>query len=111
MGKKEQFSEEYQKLRDQLAQIGYICTGSITEVYRKCGKSYCICAKDENAAHGPYNVWTRKIKGKTVTRNLTDDQAELCRGCIQKMRKLEVIIVKMRELTAKYIEEQKNSNH
>jgi len=29
MGKKEQFSEEYQKLRDQLAQTGYITTGSI----------------------------------------------------------------------------------
>ena len=110
MGKKEQFSEEYQKLRDQLAQIGYICTGSITEVYRKCGKLYCFCAKDENAAHGPYTVWTRKIKGKTVTRNLTDDQAELCRECIRKMRELEVIIVKMRELTAKHIEDQKKSN-
>ena len=110
MGKREQFSEEYQKLTDQLAQIGYICTGSITTVYRKCGKSYCFCAKDEKAAHGPYNVWTRKVKGKTVTRNLTDAQAELSRECIQRMRKLEVILEKMKELTAKYIEEQKNSN-
>ncbi len=79
MGKTEQFSDEYQKLRDQLTQTGYICTGSITTVYRKCGKSYCFCAKDENAVHGPYNVWTRKVKGKTVTRNLTDAQAELCK--------------------------------
>jgi len=111
MGKKEQFSQEYQKLRDQLIQTGYICTGSITTVYRKCGKSYCFCAKDENAVHGPYSVWTRKVKGKTVTRNLTDAQVELCRECIQNMRKLEVIIGKMKELTVKYIEEQKNPNH
>ena len=111
MGKKEQFSEEYQKLRYQLAQTGYITTGSITTVYRKCGKSYCFCAKDEKALHGPYNVWTRKVKGKTVTRNLTDAQVELCRECIQNMRKLEVIIRKMKEQTVKYIEEQKNSNH
>ncbi len=107
MGKKEQFSEEYQELRDQLAQTGHICTGSITTVYRKCGKSYCFCAKDENAVHGPYNVWTRKVKGKTVTRNLTEAQAELCRKCIQDMRNLKDIIEKMRELTAKHIEEQK----
>lgn len=107
MGKKEQFSEEYQKLRDQLAQTGYICTGSITTVYRKCGKSYCYCAKDKKAVHGPYNVWTRKVKGKTVTRNLTNEQAELCRECIHNLRQLEGIIEKMKELTAKYIEKQK----
>ncbi|MDP7611704.1 MAG: hypothetical protein QGH62_04580 [Nitrospinaceae bacterium] len=107
MGKTEQFSDEYQKLRDQLTQTGYICTGSITTVYRKCGKSYCFCAKDENAVHGPYNVWTRKVKGKTVTRNLTDAQAELCKECIQRMRKVEVILEKMKNLTVKYIEEQK----
>ena len=110
MEKKEKFSEEYQQLRDQLAQIGYICTGSITTAYRKCGKPHCFCAKDEKAVHGPYNVWTRKVKGKTVTRNLTDTQAELCRECIQKLRNLEVIIGKMKELTAKHIENQKNSN-
>ena len=111
MEKKEQFSKEYQKLRDQLAQTGYICTGSIMTVYRKCGKSYCFCAKDENAVHGPYNVWTRKVKAKTRTRNLTDSQAELCREYVLNMRKLETTIAKMRELTAKYIEEQKYSNH
>ena len=110
MGKKEQFSKEYQRLRDQLAQTGYITTGSITIVYRKCGKPYCFCAKDEKAVHGPYNVWTRKINGKTVTRNLTDSQAELCRECIQRMRELEAILEKMKELTAKYIEEQKKPN-
>ena len=108
MGKKEQFSDEYQELRDQLAQTGYITTGSITTVYRKCGKPYCFCAKDEKAVHGPYNVWTRKINGKTVTRNLTDTQAELCKKCIQNMRHLEATIDQMKKLTAKYIEEQKN---
>ena len=107
MNKKDSVEKEYSKLRDQLFQMGYICTGSITTVYRKCGKPYCFCAKDENAMHGPYNVWTRKVKGKTVTRNLTDSQAQLCRECIKNMRKVETIIEKMKELTAKYIEEQK----
>ena len=107
MGKKEEFSEQYQRLREQLAKTGHICTGSITTVYRKCGKPYCYCAKDENAVHGPYNVWTRKVKGKTVTRNLTDVQAELCRECVRNLRQLEGIIEKMKELSVKYIEGQK----
>jgi hypothetical protein len=107
MGKEEQFSEEYQRLQEQLANTGYISTGSITTVYRKCGKPYCYCAKDKNALHGPYNVWTRKVKSKTVTRNLTDAQAELCRECIQNLRRLEGIIEKMKELSVKHIEDQK----
>jgi len=107
MGKKEQFSEEYQKLRDLLGKTGYICTGSITTVYRKCGKPYCFCSKDEKAFHGPYNVWTRKVKGKTVTRNLTNKQVELCKQCIQNIRELEAIIARMKALSVKYIEEQK----
>ena len=108
MGKKEQFPEEYQKLIDQLKQTGYISTGSITTVYRKCGKSYCYCAKDKEAVHGPYNVWTRKVKGKTVTRNITDNQVELCRECIQNLRKLEGILEKMKDLSVRHIEEQKS---
>jgi len=105
--KKSQFSKEYQKLRDRLANTGYICTGSITTVYKKCGKDYCFCAKDEKAMHGPYNVWTRKVKGKTVTRNLTVKQVKLCKECIQNIRELESIIEEMKELSVKYIEEQK----
>lgn len=102
--KDKQFSEEYQKLRSRLAQTGYICTGSITTAYCKCGKLYCICARDEKALHGPYNVWTRKVKGKTVTRNLTDEQAQQCRACIQNKRNLEVLIDEMKILTVNYIE-------
>ena len=107
MGTREQFSEEYRQLTAQLAKIGYICSGSITTVYKKCGKRYCHCAKDEHSLHGPYNVWTRKVKGKTVTRNLTDAQAELCRESIQNLRRLESIIEKMRKISVKHIEEQK----
>ena len=105
--KKNQFSEEYKKLRRELAQTAYISTGSITTVYSKCRKPSCACAKKGGALHGPYNVWTRKVKGKTVTRNLTNKQAQLCRECIQNLRHVERIIAEMKTLTAKYIEDSK----
>ena len=101
------FSEKYQELRRQLAKTGYICTGSIGIVYRKCGKPYCVCAKKEEVLHGPYNVWTRKVKGKTVTRNLTEKQAQLCRECIKNLRQVEKIIEEMKTLTVQYIEDSK----
>ena len=102
-----QFSEKYQGLRRQLTKTGYISTGSISTVYRKCGKSYCVCAKKEEVLHGPYNVWTRKVKGKTVTRNLTDKQAQLCRECVKNLRQLEQIIEEMKTLTVQYIVDSK----
>ena len=105
-----QFSEQYQQLRLQLADTGYICTGSVCTVYRKCGKPYCACAKDKKALHGPYNAWTRKVKGKTVTRNLTDEQAHLCRECITNLRQLEDVIEQMKNLTVQYMEDSRKKS-
>ena len=108
--KDERFSEKYQELRGQLAKTGYISTGSISTVYRKCGKSYCVCAKKEDVLHGPYNVWTRKVKGKTVTRNLTEKQSQLCKECIKNLRQLEDLIEEMKTHTAQYIEDSKKDH-
>ena len=94
-------------LKKQIDTIGFICTGSLMSVYHTCGNSKCACAHDESARHGPYNRWTRKVKGKTVTRTLTDKQTELCRECINNYRNLESIIKEMKELSVQYIEEQK----
>ncbi len=44
--------------------------GSITEVYRRCGKETCRCADDSDAWHGPYYAYTRKVGGKTKTLQL-----------------------------------------
>lgn len=73
-------------------------------VLHKCGNPKCACASNRKALHGPYNRWTRKVKGKTVTRTLTDLQADLCRGCIQNYRRLEGILDEMKGLSVLYIE-------
>ena len=102
--KQKRFSEEYHKLRSRLARTEYVCTGTIATVYRKCGKPCCFCATDGEALHGPYNSWTRKVAGKTVTRNLTNEQAQLCKESIQNLRALEALIGEMKKLTAQHIE-------
>ena len=63
--------------------------------------------EDEKAKHGPYCVWTRKVKGKTVTRTLTAEQAQLCKRCIEAMRELQKTIKTLKDLTVRYIENQK----
>ena len=70
----------YQELMAKLAKIGPICPGTINEVYKTCGRDYCSCMTDHNSRHGPYFVWTRKRKGKTVSRHLNKKQVCRCRN-------------------------------
>lgn len=107
--KKDQLQKKYSELAKQLSQIGCISKGSVLSVYIKCGKPYCRCNTDENAKHGPYTVWTRKVKGKTVTRYLSEKQAKLCREFIQNSKKLELIIEEMRDISANIIESDKQA--
>lgn len=105
--KNAQLQQKYHELSKQLSTIGYICKGSLMRLYLRCGKPNCQCKTDEKAKHGPYNVWTRKVKGKTVTRYLSDTQAKLCKKFIQNANKLEAIVEKMRTLSVEMIEAEK----
>lgn len=58
----------------RLADAGFALPGTLIERHMRCGKPTCRCAGDPPRLHGPYHQWTRKIDGKTVTRNLTDEQ-------------------------------------
>jgi hypothetical protein len=104
---KDQLDKKYSELAKKLSQTGYICKGSVVELYLKCGKPYCRCKTDENAKHGPYTVWTRKVKGKTVTKYLSEKQAKLCRKYFQNSNRLESIVEEMRSISAKILESEK----
>ena len=53
--------------------------GSLSERTIRCGKPGCACAHDPNARHGPYYSLTRAVKGKTQSRFLTPEQADVAR--------------------------------
>lgn len=57
-------------LLQALAATGDMRRGSITEVYRSCGKSACACAAADHPGHGPYYAFTKKVEGKTRTLQL-----------------------------------------
>lgn len=54
----------------QIAALGDMRPGSIAEQYLKCGKSTCCCKEPGHTGHGPYFAFTRKVNGKTQTRQL-----------------------------------------
>lgn len=106
--KKKSIKKKFNELKKELVKTGFICTGSVFSVYQKCGKKSCSCATDKNALHGPYNRWTRKLKGKTISRTITDEQAEITRKYIENYRNLEKLLEKMKDITTQYIELCKN---
>ena len=99
--------KRYTGLQKQLGQVGYICNGTVMSTYRKCGKPNCNCNDDPKMEHGPYHIWTRKEKGKTVTRSLTKKQANLCSEYMQNFKKMENIIEEMKRISAQIIEQSK----
>ena len=105
--KKDEYLKKYSLLKKKIDKIGFACTGSVSSVLNTCGNPDCRCHRDKSARHGPYNIWTRKVKAKTVTRTLTDEQAEVCRQCIQNMRKIERILEEMKELSVQFVENYK----
>jgi hypothetical protein len=65
-----QLEAERAALLRQLAESGDMRRGSISEVYRRCGKDNCACADAGHPGHGPYYAYTMSVSGKTRTLQL-----------------------------------------
>ncbi|MGH8829453.1 MAG: DUF6788 family protein [Jiangellaceae bacterium] len=98
------YRRRYRELAAQLADVGYIAAGSITRRYTRCGTPSCRCHADPPQMHGPYWQWTAKVEGKTVTRRLTQAEAELYQEWIDNDRQLRALITAMRDVAAKAAE-------
>ena len=88
--------KQYQRLQEELSQVGLIAHGTITprRITRPDPKD-----KRKKKTYGPYFQWTYKQQGKTVTVNLSRNQAREFQKAINNQRKLEAIISKMLALS------------
>jgi len=75
------------QLATELADAKPMRRGSLSERTIKCSKPGCACAQDPKARHGPYFSLTHAIGGKTRSRFLTVEQADLVRQQIDAGRK------------------------
>lgn len=51
----------------EMAKVGDMRKGSISETFRSCGKPSCACSAHDHPGHGPYYAFTTKVAGKTRT--------------------------------------------
>lgn len=99
----ERLKRRYQSLAGKLAKTGPILQGTITERTVKGDKDK---KQKPQKAYGPYYQWTFKREGRTVTVNLTKEQARLYQKAIDQNRKVEEILKEMRDLSEKILEAQ-----
>ena len=97
----EHYEDKYRALLGELQGLGFVSPGSVALRETSCGKPGCKCMADPPRRHGPYYQWTRKVKGKTVSRQLSPEEAELFQEWIANRRRLQGVIRDLERVSAK----------
>jgi hypothetical protein len=98
-----QLAADYQQRLEQilaeLATLGFCLPGSVAERHISCPNPGCRCHADPPQLHGPYIAWTRKVNQKTLTRNLTPEQANRYRSWFENNRRLRHLTSELQQLS------------
>lgn len=76
----------------EITAVDHALPGTLARRFMRCGKANCRCKADPPILHGPYLHWTRTVAGKTVTRTLTEEQAERYRPWFDNAHRLRELI-------------------
>ena len=96
-----EYESAYRELVRKLAELGFMHEGTVVRQRLTCGKGSCVCHTDPERRHGPYLYWTTKIKGRTVSRLLSEQEADLYEEWIHNRRRFREIQRKMLALAKK----------
>lgn len=84
--------ERIARIREELAAIELLCSGTLLKRMKTCGSPNCRCAHDPRARHGPYYEWGHMHAGKLVHRRVSAEQAEVLRQAIANYRRLKKLL-------------------
>lgn len=99
-----QARDRIDRIRADLADIEYLCSGTLHMRMKVCGKPGCRCAQEPLARHGPYYEWGHMIGGKLVHRMVTPAQAELLQHAIENYRRAKQLMREWEEQTERLID-------
>ena len=95
---------ELEALTREIAGLGFVLSGTVTERYTRCTSKNCRCRADPPRPHGPYLDWTRKVAGKTVTRRLSREQYERYQPWFDNHRRLRELTANLEQLSLRTAE-------
>jgi hypothetical protein len=99
-----EYERRHRELAAQIAEIGIVAAGSVTRRFTRCTSVGCRCNADPPMLHGPYWQWTAKVNGKTVTKRLTANEAQLYQEWIGNDRRIRALLAQIRKVDAKATE-------
>ena len=87
------------KIRQQLAAIGEVGSGSLSSRRLRCGNPNCRCKRAGEPGHGPYWYLTRKVAGRTVSRSVPAAEVEAVRQRIAVRQRLQALTAQLVEVS------------
>jgi hypothetical protein len=87
----------------KIAEIGLICSGTLLERTKTCGKVNCRCATDPAARHGPYYEWSWREEGRLVHKIVSADEARQLRKAIHNYQTLHDLLARWERASAAII--------
>jgi len=88
-----------ERIVEALGQLGFVLPGTITRRMARCGKRTCRCRSEPPQLHGPYIQWTRAVKGKTVTKTLSETQLAAYQPWFDDNRRLRELTSQLQDLS------------
>lgn len=82
-----------------LARADFVLRGSLMQRYLPCGTASCRCHTDSAQLHGPYWQWSTRVRGKSVTRMLTPEQAQRYQAWMHNGQRLEAILTELHDIS------------
>lgn len=93
--------ERIARIREALSAMDYLCSGTLLQRTKVCGKPGCRCAQDPSARHGPYYEWGHMKGGKLVHRTVSPEQAAILQLAIANHRKAKKLMQAWEDETEK----------
>jgi hypothetical protein len=96
-------SDRLEEILAELGHIGAVLPGSITERRTRCQRAGCHCRSEPAVLHGPYRTWTWRPSGVSVTKTLTEEEAELLAPYSQAHHRLRQLVNELEQLSLELI--------
>ena len=81
-----------QKIKQQIANLGDIRPGSLSQQYNVCGNPTCRCKASPPVKHGPYFQISFTWKGKSTSQFVREDDVEAARLQLDNYRQLRELL-------------------
>lgn len=66
----ENLQRDRESILKGITELGAFRRGTVSMIYRRCGKAGCWCAGEGEKGHGPQFLWNGTVGGKSFARNL-----------------------------------------